>query len=333
MPSTIDPEVGSALQALLALTGGEAPPVAPVGDVAKRRIAVDAFMGYVNSLQREPDDVSACDYHTKSTDGHDLLLRWYTPLRTDDNNAGATPAVLYMHGGGFIAMTIAHYATTISNYVSRTRTPFLAVDFRNAPEHPWPCAVEDGHAALTWLHAHAAELGVDAARIAVMGDSGGGGLAACLTHLARERGGPKLAKQILVYPMLDDRTARPNAQLAPFLTWAYEDNLTGWGALLGERAGGQGIPASAAAARMTDEDAKGLPALYLDVGDLDLFCEEDVVYARRCGEAGVPVELHVYPGCPHAFEALAPSAAVSERAMAERYKAVMSIGSVPSSVL
>jgi acetyl esterase/lipase len=137
--------------------------------------------------------------------------------------------------------------------------------------------------------------------------------------LARDRGGPALALQLLIYPMLDDRTVTPDPALPPeFLTWTYEDNVTGWGALLGDLAGGDEVSAYSAPARATD--LSGLPPTYLDVGDLDIFRDENVLYAQRLSIAGVPTELHVHPGCPHAFEALAPEADVSQRVMADRVR-------------
>lgn len=123
--------------------------------------------------------------------------------------------------------------------------------------------------------------------------------------------------------MLDDRTATPDPQIAPFLTWTYEDNMTGWGALLGRDAGTEAATAYAAPARA--EDLSGLPQTYLDVGDLDIFRDENIVYARRLADAGVPTELHVYPGCPHAFEVLARSAPVSRRALADRVRRLRSL--------
>jgi acetyl esterase/lipase len=136
--------------------------------------------------------------------------------------------------------------------------------------------------------------------------------------MARDRGAPAVAQQILIYPMLDDRPAVPDQQIVPFLTWSYEDNLTGWGALLGDRMGADDVSAYAAPARAGD--VAGLPATYIDVGDLDIFRDEDIDYARRLTAAGVPTELHVYPGCPHAFEALAPGADVSRRVVADRVR-------------
>ena len=167
-----------------------------------------------------------------------------------------------------------------------------------APEHPDPTPVTDCYAALRWLADNAATLDISPDRITVMGDSAGGGLAAGVTLMARDRGGPAIAQQILIYPMLDDRTTTPDPALVPSLTWTYDDNVTGWGALLG--GGPQHVSPYAAPARA--QDLTNLPPTFIDVGDLDIFRDEDIAYAQRLIEAGVPTELHLYPGCPHAFE-------------------------------
>jgi acetyl esterase/lipase len=141
--------------------------------------------------------------------------------------------------------------------------------------------------------------------------------------MARDRGGPAVAQQLLVYPMLDDRPSPSEQALLPFLTWTYDDDVTGWGALLGERAGGDDVSPYAAPARATD--LAGLPDTYLDVGDLDIFRAEDIAYAGKLSDAGVPTELHVHPGCRHSFDALAPHAAVSVRALNDRIRRLRSL--------
>jgi acetyl esterase/lipase len=188
----------------------------------------------------------------------------------------------------------------------------LVVDYRVAPEFGHPTPLEDCYAALRWLVDHADELGVDASRLAVMGDSAGGGLAAGVGLLARDRGGPAIAAQVLIYPMLDDRTRMAGDAGATLLTWSYDDNVTGWSALLGDDC------ADRYAAPARADDLVGLPPTYLDVGGLDIFASEDVAFAQRLIAAGVPVELHVFPGCPHAFDLLAPNAEVSQRVIAHR---------------
>jgi acetyl esterase/lipase len=211
------------------------------------------------------------------------------------------PAILHVHGGGYVLgaadMTLAADAA----YVTQLGAVVVSVDYRLAPETPHPGPVEDCYAALAWLFAHADELGVDKTRVAISGESAGGGMAAGLTLLVRDRGEYPIAFQHLIFPMLDDRTTvaeEPSPFLGQFV-WTHDDNVFGWTALLGGDPGGPDVSPYAAAARA--EDLAGLPPTYLCCGALDLFLEEDMEYARRLIRAGVPTELHIYPGAPHAF--------------------------------
>ena len=266
-----------------------------------------------------PTDVEVRRFDLTASDGAVLPLTWYEPT-TEGRTASA--ALLYLHGGGMIMsleQTAPVYDVAVPQYVSRSGVPALVVDYRVAPEHPHPTPVEDCFAALQWLETHAAELNVDPTRLAVGGDSAGGGLAAGVALLARDRSGPQLALQLLIYPMLDDRTVVPDPQLPPeFLVWNYDDNVTGWGALLRGASGGADVSPYAAPARATD--LTGLPPAYIDVGDLDIFRDEDVDYARRLLAAGVPTELHVFPGCPHGFEMMAGDLPASRQALDNRVR-------------
>ena len=309
MALTIDPEVLAGLAPLLV-----DPPAAPAaGDVEARRRGVARFVEVALAASPEVDGVGVDEYRVTAADGAELGAHWYRPAEPFE----AGPAVLYLHGGGMIlglSEMGAIYDRGVRSYVAESGFPMLVVDYRVAPEHPDPTPVEDCYAALRWLHDNASALGVDPARITVMGDSAGGGLAAGVSLLARDRGGPAIAQQILIYPMLDNRTTAPDPAIAPFATWTYDDNVTGWAALLG------GNPPSPYAAPAHADDLTNLPPTFIDVGDLDIFREEDIAYARRLVDAGVPTELHVYPGCPHAFEVLAPAAGVSRLALAARLR-------------
>jgi acetyl esterase/lipase len=271
------------------------------------------------STMEVPADVEVRRYELTASDGAVLPLTWYEPAA---GGRTTSAAMLYLHGGGMIAsleQTAPVYDIAVRQYVSRSNVPALVVDYRVAPEHPHPIPVEDCYAALQWLEAHAAELDVDPTRLAVGGDSAGGGLAAGVALLARDRSGPKLALQLLIYPMLDDRTVVPDPQLPPeFLVWNYDDNVTGWGALLGGASGGADVSPYAAPARAAD--LAGLPPAYIDVGDLDIFRDEDIDYGRRLLAAGVPTELHVYAGCPHGFEMIAGDLLVSRQALENRVR-------------
>lgn len=213
-------------------------------------------------------------------------------------------AILHIHGGGMV-VGVADLATV-------TKCPLalehdcvvVSVDYRLAPETPFPGPQEDNYAALLWLAAHADELGVDPARIVLMGESAGGGLAASLAQMTRDRGGPKLAGQVLVYPMLDWRTGGPecphNNRHTGEWIWTRDKNRFGWEAVRGgysptDARKGWFSPALA-------DDLAGLAPAYIVTGALDLFLDEDLAYARRLIDAGVPCELHVYPGAIHAFE-------------------------------
>jgi acetyl esterase/lipase len=310
----IDAQVLAAMAPLLEALGETDPP--PIGDVESRRVNGHRMFDYVASTW-EPVASVQVDRHTLTTaDGATLDLDWY---HSEAGQPGS--AVLYLHGGGMI-FGLEHlgcvYELAVRDYVATSGVPMLVVDYRIAPEHPHPTPVEDCYAALRWLADNAESLGVDPARIGVMGDSAGGGLAAGVSLLARDRGGPTIAQQLLIYPMLDDRTHTPDPQLVPFLTWTYDDNVTGWAALLGDSAGTDAVSPYAAPAHATD--LTGLPDTYIDIGDLDIFRDEDITYARRLSDAGVPTELHLHPGCPHAFEALARKADVSQRAILDRLR-------------
>jgi acetyl esterase/lipase len=314
MAFAFDPQVSAALEPLAA----EALPAPAVGDVAARRAsAVETFAHFASQLN-PVDDVTRTDHTAIARDTTPIELRWFTK-----NGAPDGPALYYVHGGGMIVGSLDLYEPLVRDLVSASGVPALAVDYRLAPEHPHPTPMQDCYAGLVWLAEHAADLGVDPARIAIMGDSAGGGLAAATTLLARDHGGPALARQILFYPMLDDRTTSPDPALVPFLTWTYEDNVTGWNALLGELRGTDEVPAFAAPARAFD--VSGVPPTYMDVGELDIFRDEDIEYARRLAASGTPVELHVHPGVPHAFEAFAPRADVSRRARADRIRVLRSL--------
>jgi acetyl esterase/lipase len=317
MTFTLDPQVAAVLAAAMEQNGP--PPDPPVGDVAGRRALLDAMLGYFNN-QAQPvaAGVDICDYKVTTPDGAELLARWYR-LPSSQSRA----AVLYLHGGGMIVGSVPIFDGPVSRYVARTGVPMLSLQYRLAPEHPHPAPVEDAYAGLAWLAGHAVELGVDPARIAVMGDSAGGGLAAGVCILSRDRGGPAVARQVLVYPMLDDRTTTPDPYIAPFAGWSYDDNSTAWNALLGPGHEQRDIDPSAAPGRLTD--AAGLPPAYIEVGQLDVFRDEDIRYALTLGGAGVPVEFHLRPGVPHEYDAIAFDADVSRRAQNDRDRVLRSL--------
>jgi acetyl esterase/lipase len=227
------------------------------------------------------------------------------------NIAAPRPALLWIHGGGYVAGEADSEEGQIKAIVSSIGCTVVSVDYRQAPETPHPGPVEDCYAALKWLYSNVQELGVDSTRIATGGGSAGGGLAAALGLLARDRGEIPLCFQILIFPMLDDRTVTrsdPHPYTGEFF-WTNESNRFGWTCLLGKEPGGPDVSPYAAAARA--ESLAELPPSFIAVGALDLFLEEDLEYARRLIRDGVPTELHIYPGAYHGFM-LVPDAYVTQ---------------------
>jgi len=268
------------------------------------RAQIDGFMTAMRAM--EHPGVRVEEHRVPHAGQPDVRVVAYT--KTD--GAARKPAYLYIHGGGYVFGAADMGAIQNAAYASDFDCVVVAVDYRLAPETPHPGPVEDCYAALQWLHDSADKLGVDPQRIVVGGDSAGGGLAAALCLMARDRGKLWIAFQLLNYPMLDDRSA-VHADPHPYTghyAWKRSDNHFGWSALLGQEPGSAGISPYAAAARA--ENLAGLPPTLITVGALDLFLEEDLEYARRLTRAGVPTELHVVPGAFHGFDSVNPAAPV-----------------------
>ncbi len=313
MASVLDEEFAVGLAELLPKLGVVEP--IPVGDVATRRETIGSLQRLIHGMPEYPPDVTIQEFAATANDGADISLRWYQKAGAPDG-----PVVLYVHGGGMIASSAEIYDPPVARYVGATGVPFLSVDYRYAPEFPAPTPVTDCYAALQWLVGAAGDLHIDVDRIAVMGDSGGGGVAASLAIYARDHDGPRLAQQILVYPMLDDRNTTPDPDLAPFAPWTYDDNITGWTAVLGDSIGGPDVSPYAAAARL--DDFTGLPPAYIEFGQMDVFRDEGLSYAHRLMQAGIETELHVHPGVPHGFDVFVPSCRISQLAMSYRRNAL-----------
>ncbi|HEX4211558.1 MAG TPA: alpha/beta hydrolase, partial [Candidatus Binataceae bacterium] len=242
-----------------------------------------------------------------------VRVRVYRP----NDQPSKLPALLWIHGGGYVMGDIEQDDRLMKQLVKRLGCVAVSVDYRLAPEHPFPAPVEDCYAGLKWLSAHADELGVDPSRIAIGGASGGGGLAAGLALMARDRKEVPVVFQLLIYPMIDDRNVTPASYaITDSRMWHRDSNRLGWKAYLGRDGGGSGVSPYAAASRATD--LSNLPPAYIPVGALDLFVDENIEYAQRLIQAGVPTELHVYPGAFHGFDMFAPSARVSKQFKADR---------------
>lgn len=257
----------------------------------------------------DPSETDVAVHRIDGPGGPDGLEVWfYRPHGVSD----PLPCILHIHGGGFVLGDAAHLEQVHRRISARLNCCIASVNYRLAPETPHPGPVEDCYAALGWLMRQAQDLGVDPTSIGVGGESAGGGLAAALALLVRDRGEFRLKFQHLIYPMLDDRTCVdpvPHPYAGEYI-WTPGNNVFGWTGLLGSAPGGDNVSIYAAPARAAD--LSGLPPTFLAVGALDLFIEENLEYGRRLIRAGVPVELHVYPGSYHAFD-ISPTAAVSNQ--------------------
>lgn len=254
-------------------------------------------------------------------DGHRIRVVRYQPALVADRTASAAPALLHAHAGGFV-MGIPEMTEPDNLKIVRSlQCTIFSVDYRLAPEHPYPAALHDVYSVLLWMHENADELGIDRARIGIKGESGGGGIVAAVTLYARDHQGPRLAFQHLIYPMLDDRTVMRTDlhEHTGQVMWNNEHNRFGWQSLLGCDPGASEVSPYAAPARSAD--LSGLPPTFISVGTLDLFCDENIEYARRLALAGVPVELHVYPRAYHGFRSVM-TARVAQKAERDSHEAL-----------
>ncbi len=295
----IDPEVAVALEALPIDIGGLLDGLS-ADNIADVRAAFAQM-----PVPELSDNVERTDHVVDERTG--LSVRVHRPIAVD----GELPCVYWMHGGGLVLGSHVGDDLRFDVWCQRHGCVGVSVDYRLAPETPYPGPLDDCYAGLAWIHAHAAELGVDPTRIGIGGASAGGGLAAGLALLARDRGELPVAFQLLIYPMIDDRQITPSSQWHDPI-WSPRANSFGWTSYLGEAKGGDDVPAYAAAARATD--LAGLPPTLITVGAIDGFADEDIDYALRLRHAGVPVELHVYPGGPHGFDGFAADSAIARRA-------------------
>jgi triacylglycerol lipase len=243
--------------------------------------------------------------------GPDLTVRVYRPRNAGPADDGShLPCVYAIHGGGYVMGSYDMEDLRFDSWCRSLGVAGVSVEYRLAPETPYPGPLEDCYEGLLWVFANADRLGIDRDRIGICGTSAGGGLAAGLALLARDRGEVRPAFQMLIYPMLDDRQLTPSSSWDVPI-WSPANNEFGWRSYLGELYGTDRIPPYAAPARA--EDLSGLPPASVWVGTADGFCDEDIAYAQRLNHAGVPTELHVYPGGPHGFEAFSANAPIARR--------------------
>lgn len=249
-------------------------------------------------------------------DHRQLAVRVYRPVSAER----PAPAVVYLHGGGFVLGSVALEDGAGVGLCRELKAVVVSVEYRLAPEHPYPAGLEDAYAALVWLHEAAAELGVDPDRVAVAGQSAGGGLAAAVALLVRDRGGPPLCFQLLGIPELDDRLETPSMQMfTDTPLWNRPAAERSWALYLGSDPGADDVPVYAAPARATD--LGGLPPAYVSVMEFDPLRDEGLAYANALLQAGVGVELHLFPGAFHGAAAVTGSA-VARRQQADIVEAL-----------
>jgi len=305
----IDPESRVPLDGLLELMPGG---FNAIPDIVTRRATLDGVFAAVE-IPPNPN-VTSQDRQVPGPSGDpDITVRVYRPV----NATEPLPGIYYIHGGGMIMGDIAGEDAGATMLCDLVGAVVVSVEYRLAPEHPHPAPVEDCYAGLVWTASHTAELGIDAQRLALYGGSAGGGLVLGCALLARDRGGPALKFMMPIYPMIDDRNETPSSQeITDIGIWDRDGNIEAWAWYLG------GKPADQYAAPARAQDLSGLPPAFIDVGTVDLFRDEDIAFAQRLMQAGVPTELVVNPGSYHASEVFAPEAALSQRIWARRVEAL-----------
>jgi acetyl esterase/lipase len=246
--------------------------------------------------------------------GPDLGVRIYHPA----NVSSPRPGILFIHGGGMVLGTLDTGHGTAIMLCETLGAVIVSVDYRLAPEHPAPAAIEDCYAGLKWMASHTDELGINPVNhLTVYGGSAGGGLAIAVCLISHERGGPKIHFLMAPYPMIDDRNVTPSSHaIVDIGIWDRAGNIEAWEWYLG------GQPADQYSAPTRARDLTGIPQTFIDVGDQDIFLDESIEFVNRLKDAKVPVEMHVYPGAYHASEIIAPSAELSQRIWARRISAL-----------
>jgi acetyl esterase/lipase len=305
----IDPESRQPLDELLAVLPGGFNAIA---DIVARR---DAFTQMIAAIEVPPNqNVTHEDRTVPGPAGApDISVRVYRPVKA----SGTLPGVYYIHGGGMIFGSVETENAEAEQVCEEVGAVVVSVEYRLAPEHPHPAQSQDCYAGLVWMARNAAELGFDPGRLAVYGGSAGGGLVIAAALLARDRGFPAIRFQMPIYPMIDDTNeTRSSHEITDVGVWDRPANIEAWQWYLG------GSKPDQYAAPARAEDLSGLPPAFIDVGTVDMFRDEDITFAMRLMQAGVPTELHVNPGAYHASEVLAPQAGLSARIWERRFAAL-----------
>lgn len=312
MRAITDPQLAAGLAAFeQAIPGG-----ITLDDIPATRQFLAGLSAEMSTQAPDIPGVVTRDHYAPGPDGApEVMVRIYQPEVRPD----ILPALLWIHGGGYVLGNVQGDDVKAKGMALALNCVIASVEYRLAPEHPFPAPVEDCYAALKWLAVSADQFGVNPERIAIGGASAGGGLAAGLALLARDRAEVAVCYQLLIYPMIDDSNveqAGPN--LPDTLLWTRASNLLGWRAYLGQEPGSAGVSPYAAALRA--KDVSGLPPTYIGVGTPDLFRDENIAYAQRLMNAGVPTELHVYADGFHGFNQYAPEADTTQRFTAEQMR-------------
>jgi acetyl esterase/lipase len=301
----LDPESREPLEGLLsAIPGG----FNAIADIEQRRAVV-------SQLLVEPELDSRVTMENRMIPGPtgEQMIRIYRPKAAQ----GAMPGLINVHGGGMILGSVQGDAATAQMLSAETGAVVVSVDYRKAPEHPYPAALNDCYSASQWVFDNAQELGIDPSNIGIYGGSAGGGLILGVCLMARDKGSMSFSYMMPIYPMIDDRNETASTHdVTEVGIWDRSGNIEAWELYLG------GNPADGYAAPARAEDLSNLPRAYIDVGEMDAFRDEDAAFAVRLAHSGVPCEFRIYPGAYHASEVFAPEAELSKRIWSGRIDAL-----------
>ncbi len=280
-----------------------------MSDIPAARRAREELTAAMFALNPDIPGVHTEDHWVPGAPGDpDVMVRVYTP-------SGVTkpaPGFFWIHGGAMVVGSVAMDDLRCKAVALETECVVASVEYRLAPEHPHPAPINDCYAGLKWFAVNSGRMGVDPGRIAIGGSSAGGGLAAALALVARDRGEVEICFQQLIYPMLDDRNITPSSHYIDHpKMWTRQANIAAWSALLGRPAGVEGVSPYASPARA--EDLSSLPPAFIIVGEFDMFLDENIEYAQRLTRTGVPTELHVFPGAFHGSDRYLPKSRTSKR--------------------
>jgi acetyl esterase/lipase len=318
----LDPELVEPLEGIMQATGGGF----DLTDIPGTRAMVDGMLAAVNA---EAPPLPGVDIEDRTAPSHEagieVPIRIYRPTQTSgatkSGQAAPVPVLVWMHPGGFVIGSIEMDHLTARQLAKDIGCAVVSVNYRLAPEHPYPAPLEDCYGVLQWIGENAAELGFDARRIAIGGASAGGGLAAGLALLTRDRGGVAPCFQLLVYPGIDDSNIeQASDKVQENLFWSRKSSLIGWRSYLSGKQATADVEAYAAPIRA--KDLSGLPDAFIACGTADMLLTENIDYAERLAAAGAKVELRVYPGAFHAFESFAPMARISQEFARDRFAAL-----------